>query len=278
MTTRTRVTAQTRSCLGTRMHTHTRVFTRTDTHTRLSSPAQLRCLLSAPQGETLGDKADPRRPSPTLCAVPQFPLSAQPGTPTLPGPWAPVWHGASGAGWSPARPQGWHSRHFPEHALVIASRFGSQTPQLSPSLSQTTHHQAGSCHGEKHCPPSFLSLSRQYHSKIQLRLEQPHPEGQGRPQHLPCSTIWEAPAWPHCPEHPRAHPSIPAGRAASPPDPSCANTRAHPCLTTATESTAPHAVSPTSGCPRAGLRDSVSPLFKGRYIPPALGKRFWCGD
>ena len=44
------------------------------------------------------------------------------------------------------------------------------------------------------------------------------------------------------------------------------------------ESTASHAVSPTSGCPRAGLGDSVSPLFKGSYTRPALGRQFRCGE
>lgn len=85
----TQMIMQTHSCSGT--HTLTHMFTCTDTHihTWPSSPAQLQCLLSAPRGKTLGYKTAPRCLGPMLCAVPQFPLLAQPGSPNPPGPVGP---------------------------------------------------------------------------------------------------------------------------------------------------------------------------------------------
>ena len=135
---------QTHSCSGTRMHTHTRVHMHGYTYSHIwpSSSARLQRLLSAPWGEPLGDKAAPRHLGPMLCAVPQFPLLAQPGTPTPPGPVGP---GVAEGEWG---------RLEPRQAQGLAQ----------PPLPRTTRQQLPADLAAKHRssprPPAKLAITR----------------------------------------------------------------------------------------------------------------------
>lgn len=206
-------------------HAHSHTHVHMHGHTWPSSPAWVQHPLSAPRRETLRDNAARRRLSPMLRAVSQFPLLAQPSTPTAPGPVGP---GAARSEWGklePCQSQGLAQPPLPRTtrqqspADLAAKCHSSPCPVAKPAITRLA-----AAMGRSIIPLSFLSLSKQHHGKIQPQSERAHPGGWGRPQHLPCSMIWDMPAWHNCPEHPQAHPSTPAGQAVSPPDPGCATT------------------------------------------------------
>lgn len=137
----------------THAHSHTRVHMHG--HTRPSSPAGPAPTVSSPAGDTEG-QCSPQTPQPhATCraSVSPFGTTQHPNCPRTCGPWCGTEQvGQVGALPGPGAGTATTSQNHPP---AIASRFGSQMPQLSLSPSQTGHHQAGSRHGEKHHPPVF---------------------------------------------------------------------------------------------------------------------------
>lgn len=137
--TRTIVQARLRS--GTRMHTHTHMLTRMDAHilTRMAqqpgtAPAP---AVSSPGGDT-GGQGSPQTPRPhAMCHASVSPLGTaqHPHSPRTCGPRCGV--GRAGQAGAPPGPGAGTAATSQNHSPAIASRFGSQTLQLSPSPSQT---------------------------------------------------------------------------------------------------------------------------------------------
>lgn len=191
--------ANTLVCRHRRAHSHTSVHTHGHTHTHTHGPAaqhgsSARRRLRRESHQGVRQPPDTSTPRYVPCL--SFPSWRRPAPPLPPGPVG------AGVAWvergrlEPRQDQGLAPlplprttrRPSPEIWQPNAAAFSVPQPNQPPPGQLMPRGESS------HRPPSFLSLPKQHHGKIQPQLEQAHPEGQGCPQHLPCFMIWDTPA------------------------------------------------------------------------------------
>lgn len=253
-----------RASVSTHGHTHTHACSHTQAYTQMAQQPGMapNHTFSSPGQDAGVQPLDLLAPCSVMCL--SFPSWHSPAPP-LPQPWwAPGWQGRAGQAGVLPGPGAGTGTISQNQAPAITSRFGSQTPQCFLSPSQTIHHGASSHYGKQHSPHLFPA------SPTSIMVKSSHSQSEGilgdgdTPRVF---LIWDMPARPPCSDHPRSEEQCHHQILAVPLPPHATHSTGSPMPEHRHRSTAPHTMFPASCCPHAGLSDSVSPLFKGRYTP-----------